>query len=566
MIGLERIYPMLNEKTSVDIDENFQKLSNITNQLNDDTNKHKNNLASLNNNVSNVQKIIEDRGKEIISSEVVQNWLKENEFKPKDAVATFNDLPKEAELKELRGVTDENAVYVFDGTKWVKQSNLNFDGLGEVKTVISDRVNVKSFGVVGDGITDDTVNLQKAIDYAIANKIKLVSGKLKCLTTDTIYVRGVLHLKGSLEIFCDHAKLGLRIAKDDNTGMIPNDDRTFVHNINVSVTRKTYTDNENAVGVYVCNSYFSHFNFQQIKNHKTGIIIDALNNEGTSYNKFNLNRFDDCYDGLVLKGSGGGWVTENTFNGGSFGSHKLNNLNSTLGTHIKILGSAKSHSNNNKFYNTSFEGFHPVGVFMDNTQLNNFYASRFEMSYATHFFKTTSSVQGASFEIQHGMYTFAFEKKFEDLGRYTRVMGSSGTIGYGFYYDTIFYEYINKSGESKIDGNTFKKYTLGKKSVKTIYTPTDSNLIIDLNEADVFYIKDPTIDLNITFTSSKMDIGEEKIITIIQGAGGVNITFPTISLGKKSSNPINRINGRDVYKVVKGNSLNEVYILSQYSN
>lgn len=133
MIGLERIYPMLNEKTAVDIDENFQKLGNITNQLNDDTNKHKTTLASLNSNVSNVQKIIEDRGKEIISSEVVQNWLNNNEFKPKEAVATFNDLPKDAELKELRGVTDENAVYVYDGAKWIKQSQLNFDGLDEVK-------------------------------------------------------------------------------------------------------------------------------------------------------------------------------------------------------------------------------------------------------------------------------------------------------------------------------------------------------------------------------------------------------------------------------------------------
>lgn len=112
MIGLERIYPMLNEKTAVDIDENFQK---------------------LNNNVSNVQKIIEDRGEEIISSEVVQNWLDKNEFKPKDAVATFNDLPQDAELKELRGVIEENAIYSYNGTEWVKLNNIDFSQLTEVE-------------------------------------------------------------------------------------------------------------------------------------------------------------------------------------------------------------------------------------------------------------------------------------------------------------------------------------------------------------------------------------------------------------------------------------------------
>lgn len=80
---------------------------------------------------------INGKSTEMIKSEAIRQavneWVKQNEFKPKEAVATFNDLPIVAELKEIRGVLDENAVYVFDGTKWIKQTEINFDGLSDIK-------------------------------------------------------------------------------------------------------------------------------------------------------------------------------------------------------------------------------------------------------------------------------------------------------------------------------------------------------------------------------------------------------------------------------------------------
>lgn len=118
--------------------------------------------------------VIEDRGVELLSSEGIQEalnkWLSENEFKPKEPVSTFNELPLTAELKEIRGVLDENAVYVFDGTQWVKYSNINFDGLTPLKEDLSALiVDITKHGAIADGITDNMSAIQYLIDKGYKN-------------------------------------------------------------------------------------------------------------------------------------------------------------------------------------------------------------------------------------------------------------------------------------------------------------------------------------------------------------------------------------------------------------
>lgn len=88
--------------------------------------------------------IVNDAGASILSGEAIEKtlnkWLADNEFKPKDAVATFNELPKSPELKEIRGVSDENTVYLYDGKAWIKLYNVNLDALSTVNDKISNLI------------------------------------------------------------------------------------------------------------------------------------------------------------------------------------------------------------------------------------------------------------------------------------------------------------------------------------------------------------------------------------------------------------------------------------------
>lgn len=140
--------------------------------------------------------------------QIIDTWLQDNEFKPKEAVATFADLPQNAELKELRGVLDENAVYVFDGAQWLKQSNINFDGLAEFKALVENNLNSRGVlatappegytACVGDGVTDDYAALQALINafsyvilpplnYRVSNELRLGrNGKQLIGLTETV--------------------------------------------------------------------------------------------------------------------------------------------------------------------------------------------------------------------------------------------------------------------------------------------------------------------------------------------------------------------------------------------
>lgn len=70
--------------------------------------------------------------------------------------------------------------------------------LSEVTDELKERgINVMNFGAQGNGITDDTISIQNAIDYCISNGYKLIFPSGKYMISATLNIHGLLQMEGT---------------------------------------------------------------------------------------------------------------------------------------------------------------------------------------------------------------------------------------------------------------------------------------------------------------------------------------------------------------------------------
>lgn len=102
------------------------------------------NLNNLNNLVDFVQNFVESKGEALFDAETFATWLSENKIEIKEAVATQSSLPTDPNTFEIRAVTDENAVYIYTGSKWVKYTDFNFSQVSELQKNYENVLNTMS--------------------------------------------------------------------------------------------------------------------------------------------------------------------------------------------------------------------------------------------------------------------------------------------------------------------------------------------------------------------------------------------------------------------------------------
>ena len=114
--------------------------------------------------INEIIKAINDRGLEILSESGFLTWLEENGIKHREEVATFADLPSSDSLNTVRGVESENKIYIKKENGWVPFQTIDINKISLVDEKVEDiSLSVKSFGAIGDGVTDDTQAFKDAV-------------------------------------------------------------------------------------------------------------------------------------------------------------------------------------------------------------------------------------------------------------------------------------------------------------------------------------------------------------------------------------------------------------------
>ena len=82
--------------------------------------------------INEIIKAINDRGIEILSESGFLTWLEKNGIKHREEVATFNDLPANDSLNTVRGVEDENKIYIKKENGWVSFQTIDISKINEL--------------------------------------------------------------------------------------------------------------------------------------------------------------------------------------------------------------------------------------------------------------------------------------------------------------------------------------------------------------------------------------------------------------------------------------------------
>lgn len=239
------------------------------------------------------------------------------------------------------------------------------DQIEETATDIEDRgINVRKFGAVGDGVTDDSQAIQEANDYCLEHGLTMFSSATHFIGK-TVTINCNADLGNATFLFDGSLQKSVKIvAYDDGSSHI----RVTSKRISLPTIKNTNFSNHGyptteQTAVYIRGLSRSKVHFNEIWGFKTGVHLESDDTKySIAWSDFIFSFFMNNETSLLIEQSGTGWINSNTFT--SFGASQYSNTNRTVNNNL-IVNSEKAGAtgfDNNVFIACDFEDRTPRDV------------------------------------------------------------------------------------------------------------------------------------------------------------------------------------------------------------
>jgi hypothetical protein len=255
-----------------------------------------------------------------------------------------------------------------------------------VQSKLRDVVSVKDFGAVGDGVTDDTVAIQAAANYARANGYVLTGPAGTCNITSTIVLLCDCDLSTmTWEANALNVKPVIRVGPI--SGGSSSADLVISKDIKLPKVRNTAktTTGWNAgwgSGIELAQVFESRIEVPWVEGFKVGLDCGGYD-YGFAYNEVRVGRVYNNEIGTQIKPKGAaGWANENLFYNGRYVMDSAEGV-VTAARYIKlapfdVTNASTSWPNNNVFIKPSIEEQGPQYAVEIAGAFNWFHNARFE--------------------------------------------------------------------------------------------------------------------------------------------------------------------------------------------
>ena len=317
-----------------------------------------------------------------------------NEIMMKRLLMEVEKLSKDtvSQMLKMNNKIDESILYIKENLSSEVRSYLDtLKNKGEIDSLIRDVllpsvdvvdsrtshiINVKSFGAHGDGVCDDTENIQKAIDYANENGRKIYIPKGKYLISKPLTLNGCTIEGDTSNIFNEDGTVIICKTNDFTAikqGSVSVGDIMFnVSHILVTGAKIGFEFN------YVINSEFNQI---YAKNCDIGIKLGDSETVGSMFCKFNNIYTMGCRIGVEC-------VSSSYFNNNEFNNGYIHGTDYAM--KLKVNGGYGAV--NNSFNNVEFRSEVGRGIILDSTRNTFFNFCYFECGGCCIYGETYSSV------------------------------------------------------------------------------------------------------------------------------------------------------------------------------